>query len=142
MPSEVAAFSGRGFDMLRMVTPQSVSRSYSGIVQASDTRHRSCPTSNTQMYSIPPPVFHKNLPPLASSPKTNSNYLSRHSHIPSASPNSPSTPTKNQGMSDERKVTVPPGEDPLEISFPPPNSEVSFPLLEQVLIFCFSMWGD
>ena len=95
MPTEVAAFSGRGFDMLRMVTPQSVSRSYSGVVQASDTRFKSC-TSNVQMYSKPPPIFHKNLPPLAGSPQANVNCVTR--HIPSASPNSPSTPTTTRSF--------------------------------------------
>merc|ERR1719369_382541 len=75
--SEVASFSGRGFDMLRMITPNTVPRSYSGVVQ-SDLRHRGPPSSlslppapASYRYSVPPPSYHPNLPPPVSCPQSN-----------------------------------------------------------------------
>merc|ERR1711970_1709530 len=91
--SEVAAFSGRGFDMLRMVTPHTVPRSYSGVVQ-SESRSKvppclSLPPSNR--YSVPPPTYRPTQPPpmVVSPPQSYS--LLTHANIPIASPNSPST---------------------------------------------------
>jgi len=98
--SEVAAFSGRGFDMLRMVTPHTVPRSYSGVVQ-SESRQKvppclSLPPSNR--YSVPPPTYRPTQPPpmVVSPPQSYS--LLTHANIPIASPNSPSTPTTPRTM--------------------------------------------
>jgi len=102
--SEVAAFSGRGFDMLRMVTPHTVPRSYSGVVQASESHHRAPPPSlsippASYRYSVPPPNYRPHNPPLmAGSPQSNFSLFS-HSHIPTAAPNSPATPTTPRTMS-------------------------------------------
>jgi len=98
--SEVAAFSGRGFDMLRMVTPHTVPRSYSGVVQSeSRTKVPPClslPPSNR--YSVPPPTYRPTQPPpmVVSPPQSYS--LLTHANIPIASPNSPSTPTTPRTM--------------------------------------------
>jgi len=100
--SEVASFSGRGFDMLRMVTPHTVPRSYSGVVQ-SDLHHRAPPSSLSLppasfRYSVPPPSYRPNLPPpVITSPQ--SNYSSFSNNIPIAAPNSPATPTTPRTMS-------------------------------------------
>ena len=102
--SEVAAFSGRGFDMLRMVTPHTVPRSYSGVVQSSESHHRAPPPSlsippASYRYSVPPPNYRPNHPPLmVGSPQSNFSLFS-HSHIPTAAPNSPATPTTPRTLS-------------------------------------------
>ena len=98
--SEVAAFSGRGFDMLRMVTPQTVPRSYSGVVQ-SEARQKVPPCLSlppSSRYSVPPPSYRPTEPPcmVISPPHTYS--LLTHANIPIASPNSPSTPTTPRTM--------------------------------------------
>eukprot|EP00092_Neocalanus_flemingeri_P020819 GFUD01022556.1.p1 GENE.GFUD01022556.1~~GFUD01022556.1.p1 ORF type:complete len:679 (-),score=138.41 GFUD01022556.1:341-2377(-) len=94
--SQVAAFSGRGFDMLRMVTPHTVPRSYSGVVQSSEFHHRAPPSPtipDSLRYSVPPPNYLHNLPPqMVGSPQSSFSLYS-HSHIPTAAPNSPATPT-------------------------------------------------
>ena len=100
--SEVASFSGRGFNMLRMVTPHTVPRSYSGVVQ-SDLRHRAPPSSvslppNSFRYSVPPPSYRPNLPPpVVTSPQPS--YSGFSTNIPIAAPNSPATPTTPRTMS-------------------------------------------
>jgi len=93
--SEVASFSGRGFDMLRMVTPpHTVPRSYSGVVQ-SDPHHRSLNIGmplGSHKYTVPPPTYRpSHPPPMVTSPPHNYSLLSN-SHIPIAAPNSPATP--------------------------------------------------
>jgi len=93
--SEVASFSGRGFDMLRMVTPpHTVPRSYSGVVQ-SDPHHRSLNIGmplGSHKYTVPPPTYRpSHPPPMVTSPPHHYSLLSN-SHIPIASPNSPATP--------------------------------------------------
>ena len=98
--SEVAAFSGRGFDMLRMVTPHTVPRSYSGVVQ-SESRSKVPPCLSlppTNRYTVPPPMYRPTQPPpmVVSPPHTYS--LLTHANIPVASPNSPSTPTTPRTM--------------------------------------------
>ena len=86
--------------MLRMVTPHTVPRSYSGVVQ-SESRHKvpsclSLPPSNR--YSVPPPTYRPTQPPpmVVSPPQSYS--LLTHANIPIASPNSPSTPTTPRTM--------------------------------------------
>ena len=80
--------------MLRMVTPQTVPRSYSGVVQ-SETRHKVPPCLSlppSSRYSVPPPTYCPTQPPsMVTSPPHYS--LLTHGNIPIASPNSPSTPT-------------------------------------------------
>merc|ERR1712130_189053 len=85
--SEVASFSGRGFDMLRMVTPpHTVPRSYSGVVQ-SDSHHRSqniCMPMSSHKYTVPPPTYRpSHPPPMVTSPPHRYGLLSN-SHIPTA----------------------------------------------------------
>merc|ERR1712055_1006508 len=98
--SEVAAFSGRGFDMLRMVTPHTVPRSYSGVVQSeSRTKVPPClilPPSNR--YPVPPPTYRPTQPPPMVVSPTQSYSLLTHANIPIASPNSPATPTTPRTM--------------------------------------------
>merc|ERR1712096_243821 len=102
--SAVAAFSGRGFDMLRAVTPHTVPRSYSGVLQSSESHHRAPPPSSSIppasfRYSVPPPNYRHNLPPLmVGSPQSNFSLFS-HPHIPTAAPNSPVTPTTPRTLS-------------------------------------------
>ena len=98
--NEVAAFSGRGFDMLRMVTPHSVPRSYSGVLQSSTESHSRPPSIPPPFrYSVPPPNYHHNLPTLMlGSPQSNFSLFS-HSQIPTAAPNSPATPTTPRNLS-------------------------------------------
>jgi len=90
--SEVASFSGRGFDMLRMVTPpHTVPRSYSGVVQ-SETRSQNIGMPLVSKYTVPPPTYRpSHPPPMVTSPPHNYSLLSN-SHIPTAAPNSPATP--------------------------------------------------
>ena len=105
--SSVAAFSGRGFDMLRMVTPHTVPRSYSGVLQASESHHRTAPPPSLSIppaslrYSVPPPNYYHNhnLPPLVVGSPQNNYSLYSHSHIPNAAPNSPATPTTPRNFS-------------------------------------------
>ena len=108
-PSSVASFSGRGFDMIRALPPQSAPRIYAGVAQAAQATpggdvnmnfSKMIPPPNiniasscsTRGYHIPPPSYLQSYPPpsLAGSPQ--SNYLN-HNFIPTAAPNSPATPT-------------------------------------------------
>ena len=90
--------------MLRMITPHTVPRSYSGVVQ-SDLRHRAPPSSLSLppppasfRYSVPPPSYRPNLPPpVITSPQSNYSVFSN--NIPVAAPNSPATPTTPRTMS-------------------------------------------
>eukprot|EP00092_Neocalanus_flemingeri_P034283 GFUD01037282.1.p1 GENE.GFUD01037282.1~~GFUD01037282.1.p1 ORF type:complete len:216 (-),score=24.82 GFUD01037282.1:112-711(-) len=89
--------------MLRMVTPHTVPRSYSGVVQSSEFHHRAPPSSPTipasLRYSVPPPNYLHNPPPMmVGSPQSNLSLFS-HSHIPTAAPNSPATPTTPRTLS-------------------------------------------
>ena len=86
--------------MLRMVTPQTVPRSYSGVVQ-SEARQKVPPCLSlppSSRYSVPPPSYRRTEPPcmVISPPHTYS--LLTHANIPIASPNSPSTPTTPRTM--------------------------------------------
>ena len=106
-PSPVASFSGRGFDMIRTLPPQSTPRSYSGVLQSGGAPpsgdvnmnfSRSVPPPNLNVpntpmrYNVPPPNYLQNYPPppLVGSPQ--SSFLN-HNLIPTAAPNSPVTPT-------------------------------------------------
>jgi len=107
-PSPVASFSGRGFDMIRTLPPQSTPRSYSGVLQSGGVPpsggdvnmnfSRSVPPPNLNVpntpmrYNVPPPNYLQNYPPppLVGSPQ--SSFLN-HNLIPTAAPNSPVTPT-------------------------------------------------
>ena len=107
-PSPVASFSGRGFDMIRTLPPQSTPRSYSGVLQSGGVPSssgdinmnfsRSIPPPNLNVpntpmrYNVPPPNYLQNYPPppLVGSPQ--SSFLN-HNFIPTAAPNSPVTPT-------------------------------------------------
>ena len=64
--SPVASFSGRGFDMIRSLPPQSVTRSYSGVLQSGDTgdinMNYSRPPPSLR-YNVPPPNYLQNYPP-------------------------------------------------------------------------------
>merc|ERR1719318_876342 len=87
--SEVAAFSGRGFDMLRMVTPHTVPRSYSGVVQSSESHHSRAPPTSLSIppapyrYSVPPPNYRPTHPPLmVGSPQSNFSLFSHSHNIP------------------------------------------------------------
>lgn len=103
-PAPLAAFSGRGFDMIRSVTPQTAPRSYSGVLQSgcewqdhnmnvTTSHHRSQPPPSLNLtlagprYNVPPPSYLQKHPPppLTGSPKS--------TFIPIAAPNSPLTPT-------------------------------------------------
>ena len=99
----VATFSGRGFDMIRAVPPQSVSRSYSGVLQCGDRGMgrpaQLCPAPPPSLrFSVPPPNFVQHYPPpLVDGSQSN---LVPHSRIPTAAPGSPATPTTPRfGMS-------------------------------------------
>merc|ERR1712112_9680 len=93
--SPVASFSGRGFDMIRSLPPQSVTRSYSGVLQSGDTgdinMNYSRPPPSLR-YNVPPPNYLQNYPPppLVGSPQSS---FHNHNLIPTAAPNSPATPT-------------------------------------------------
>ena len=101
-PAPLAAFSGRGFDMIRSVTPQTATRSYSGVLQSGVSgtdinmnlsHHQLQPPPSLNLtragprYNVPPPSYLQSHPPppLVGSPQS--------SFIPIAAPNSPLTPT-------------------------------------------------
>merc|ERR1712126_451365 len=93
--SPVASFSGRGFDMIRTLPPQSVTRSYSGVLQSGgggDINMNYSRPPPSLRYNVPPPNYLQNYPPppLVGSPQ--SSFLN-HNLIPTAAPNSPVTPT-------------------------------------------------
>merc|ERR1719348_2314394 len=81
--------------MIRTLPPQSVTRSYSGVLQSGGggdiNMNYSRPPPSIR-YNVPPPNYLQNYPPppLVGSPQ--SSFLN-HNFIPTAAPNSPVTPT-------------------------------------------------
>jgi len=93
--TDVASFSGRGFDMIRMVTPQTVPRSYSGVVQSTEIYRNVQNLAHvpSYQYNVPPPSHRYAHPPCYDSGSNSSCGGSRNYNIPLAAPNSPETPT-------------------------------------------------
>jgi len=98
----IATFSGRGFDMIRSVAPQTAARSYSGVLQSGVlgtdinmnlSHHQLQPPPSLNLtragprFNVPPPSYLQKHPPppLVGSPQS--------TFIPLAAPHSPLTPT-------------------------------------------------